>query len=455
MIEQVKQFIITNNLITPTTRTVLAAVSGGIDSCVLLDMLFRLRKALGYDLNVVHFNHKVRGESSYQDEEFVKEIAKKYGLPIHVGRLRGKPNKMSETLLREERLKFYHRILAKAPQAIIATGHNLDDNVETFLMRLAKGSRVKGLLAIRPVQGAIIHPILNLPRSDIDKYAKLHGIKYREDITNQDTTILRNRIRHEILPYLRKNLNKNISQNLVKTIQDLANFYEIYEYRLKEAITQSTRTAKNGIHLNRKRYQQYKTAIRRGLIEYCISVVYPLNYNVSDNNLTMWDDFVQQAQPGKRRLFFDQGMALAERNHIIFGKIPEERKHTYRLKLGSTLQIEPKYQIGFNKISAKDVKFSSNRNIEYIDGSKSGDNLMVRFWRKGDRFKPLGMGNRRKLSDFFIDLKLSTPLKKEIPIICQGDQIIWIAGYRLDDRFKISEQTKKFYKLELKKITET
>ena len=129
-----------------------------------------------------------------------------------------------------------------------------------------------------------------------------------------------------------------------------------------------------------------------------------------------------------------------------------KKKEKYLLHPGIPLIIDNKYKIKLIGIPAKEVKFTTNRNIEIIDGTKSGDNLNVRFWQKGDAFKPLGMKNHRKLSDFFIDLKLSSDLKKEIPIVCKDDQIIWIAGYRLDEEYKVSKETKKYYKLELKKI---
>lgn len=452
MIEQVKKFIQTNNLITSSVDTVFVGVSGGIDSCVLLDILYRLRSELNIDLKVVHFNHKVRAEAAYKDEEFVKELAQNYGLSCQVGRLRGHPNKATETYLREHRIKFYNRILEKTQNAIIATGHNLDDNIETFLMRLAKGSRLRGLLGIRAMQGQYIRPLLQVDRNEIQKYAQLHSIKYREDKSNFDTRILRNRIRHEIVPFLREHLNERISPNIVRTMYDLSEHYKVYEQKLKEAVAQSTRTTKNGILLNRKRYQQFSSAVRRGLIEYCISTVYPLNYTISDSNLVIWDDFIKEAQAGKKNEFLENGVALAERNHIVFGDIPKEKREKYRLNVGATLTIENRFQISLKKIFSKEVKFSSNKDVEYIDGNKSGDCLLVRFWQKGDRFKPLGMGHRRKLSDFFIDLKLGTSQKNEIPIVCKETQIIWIAGYRLDDRFKISDKTKKVYKLEITKV---
>jgi tRNA(Ile)-lysidine synthase len=455
MIQRVKHFIQVHHLITPDYKTIYVAVSGGVDSCVLLDIMYRLRDELKYQLKILHFNHKIRGEASYTDEQFVEELANKYELPIQIDRIKGKPLRASETYLREHRLKFFSGIVAQTNNSLLATGHNLDDNIETFIMRLAKGSRLKGLLAMRPAQGIFIRPLLAFTRPEILNYACKQRLRYSEDKTNLDTTILRNRIRHHILPYLRTELNDQFSRNVSKVISDLNEYYQIYETNLKEAVTQAIRKSKNGILLNRKRYLQFNTAIRRGLIEYCISAIYPLNYIVSDKNLAAWDLFIRESKPGKKYSFLENGMALAERNHVRFGDLPQEKKEKFRLQLESPLNIENKYKISFEKILAEEVTFTSNKNVEYIDGKKSGDLLNVRFWKKGDKFKPLGMEHRRKLSDFFIDLKLNSALKKEIPIICKDDQIIWIAGYRLDDQFKISDKTKKVYKLQIVKLKQT
>ena len=131
--------------------------------------------------------------------------------------------------------------------------------------------------------------------------------------------------------------------------------------------------------------------------------------------------------------------------------MPQHRDDEYLLFLEKSVKLDHGYTLSLNKINAEEVTFSRNRLVEYIDGEKSGKQLKVRYWKKGDHFKPLGMKNRRKLSDFFIDLKISTRLKKEVPIVCKQDKIVWIAGYRLDENFKVTDQTNLFYKLEMKR----
>jgi tRNA(Ile)-lysidine synthase len=449
MIEKVKQFIYTNQLITGQTKHVFAAVSGGVDSTVMLNILHQLMSEWGYQLHIVHFNHRTRGKASDADERFVEQLAENFKLDVKIGYMSSTVNGISETALRGERYKFFGRILSRYKNAVVATGHNRDDNIETFLMRLAKGSRLNGLLAIKPLRKGFIRPMLNLSRKEIEGFAAVHKIKFRNDESNQDISIQRNAIRHKIIPYLKNNLNTQFEENIDRVIKDLYLYHDIYENKLREAIISSTKKTKTGISLNRKRYQYFNKAIRRGLIEYCISNNYPLNYKVSDKNYQIWDNFILQSQTGKRNSYLENGTAIAERNLILFGKIPQRSIKNYPLSVGQTIVVDDKYEISLNKIKRGHVSFKNDRNTEIIDGDKCGDNLVVRYWQKGDRFRPLGMKNHRKLSDFFIDLKLSTTRKREVPLVCNQEQIIWIAGYRLDDRYKITDRTTKFYKLEL------
>jgi tRNA(Ile)-lysidine synthase len=450
MFERVKQFILSNHLLSGKYNTILVAVSGGIDSCVLLDIFSRLERELKFTLVVIHFNHRIRGNASQADEKFVKTLAQKYGYRIITGRIGKVPVRRNETSLREHRFKFYHGLLQENPRALLATGHTFSDQVETFIMRLANGSRLRGLLGIKPRAGRLIHPLLQESRDDIEHYAKQRKLSFREDQTNYDTEILRNRIRHRIVPYLKKNLSPDIEQAIAKSMADLTGQYQIYEQALKQVISRHTKKENGAVLLHRWHYLQCATTLRRGLLEYCISEVYHLNYVVSDQSLQQWDKFIRTAQCGKRKSFHQREIALAERVYIHFGKPGREYRHHLKLHLGNRVVLDNKESIHFSRISGPQVNFTANRNVEFVDGAVSGDTLQVRFWKRGDRFRPLGMKQDKKLSDFFIDLKLSRDVKQRIPLVCRNDEIIWIGGYRLDDRYKVTKTTKKYYKLELK-----
>ena len=452
MIEKIRTFIIENNLINSTTPEIIVAVSGGIDSCVLLDILVKLQPDFTYNLKIIHLNHRVRGKASDDDEMFVISMAKKYNLIIEHSRLSAGSKKKTETYLREKRYQYFNEVLANHPGSVIATGHHMDDLVETFIMRLMKGSRLKGLLSIIPKRDRFIRPMLAVGRKEIEQYAQENEIQYKQDLTNLDTVIQRNLVRHKILPYLESELDKNIKENLVKIIKEFTYHYQIYDEQIKDAVNHSVIKSNKTIILNKEKYDRFNPVIRRGLIEYCISLLYPLNYSISDPEYKLLNEFIKNAQTGKIFTLKKGFIAFAERENIIFGFPCNSNKEKYVLNLSNAVSIGDKYRIRMTLIDKKDVKYNLNRNIEFINGDKSGDNLIVRFWQTGDRFMPLGMEQYRKLSDFFIDLKINRYRKREIPIVCARNKIIWIAGYRLDGRFKVSEKTAVIYKLELEKL---
>ena len=449
MIESIKKFVQTNKLISKDNKTIYAAVSGGMDSCVLLHVLYDIRVEFGFKLKVVHFNHRTRAGESDADQKFVEQLAARYDLPINVGIISPRIHKKTETVLREERYRFFSKIISSDPDSLIATGHHRDDNVETFFMRLLKGSRLNGLMAIPVKRGGYIRPFLSTTRREIKSYARRNAIDYREDVSNEDQAILRNQMRHTVLPFLRQEVDRHLDENISRIIRDISFYYNIYEEKFKEARTTTVKKSSARVYLNRKRYQAFNPVIQRGLIEYCISSLYKLNYKISDRNFLIWDTFISTAKPGKKNAFLESGIAIAERAHIVFGEEPENNDETYRLEIGKSVTVGDNYTIRYSEIKSGEIKFSKDRHTEVIDGYLAGKVLQVRFWQDGDRFNPLGMRHRRKLSDFFVDLKLNISAKKEIPLVCNKDQIIWIAGLRLDDNFKVTDETKLFYKLEL------
>jgi tRNA(Ile)-lysidine synthase len=451
MTEKIKKFIRDNQLIKKNVHTVAAAVSGGVDSCVLLHLLLQLRRTLGIELQVIHFNHKTRQGESDRDQDFVSDLAEKYALKIDVGIRSDRTVKISETALRQARYDFFDRFLAGHPHCLIATGHNRDDQSETFLMRLAKGSGLKGLLSIRPSRDGYIRPLLCLSRAEILRYAESNQLVYRHDRSNEDITIQRNRLRRQIVPYLKQHLDRDLDRNLGKVIKNLAFYQQLYQDKLTEAVISAVKISGNRVMLSRKRYPAFNEVIRRGLIEYCISKRYLLNYIISDRNFQRWDLFIGKAQSGRQYQFLPDARALAERDQIVFGKRETVGESRHLLQIGGEVSVDEKTKISWIKSRPQEVVMDSNRRIEFVDGDKCGASLFVRFWQSGDRFKPLGMKNNRKLSDFFTDLKLASDQKIQVPLVCSDEQIIWVAGYRISEDVKITKQTKLFYRLELKK----
>jgi tRNA(Ile)-lysidine synthase len=452
MINDIKKFIIDNDLLPGNNLIVFAAVSGGIDSCVMLDVFNHLKENFNFRLEMLHVNHNTRGKENLKDEIFVEKLARKYNIPIKLKKLENQAGKQSEAYLRDQRYKFFNTVLSKSQNAIIATAHNSDDNVETLLMRLFRGSHLKGLTGINPKRGRFIRPLLSQNRKTIEEYSQKYNINFREDNTNFNNQITRNFIRNELIPLINTKLNLNINNSILKSIKDINQHYSLFTKILKRSIKESVKNTKHGIVLNKNKYNQYDYTIKKGLIEYCISTVQPLNYGLSIKNFNLWDDFIKNSKSGKKKNILNTGNAISERKEILFGDFPINKNELFSLKLNSEIIIDKKYNITFTEVKPANIKFNIDKNVEFIDGEKCGKELVVRFWQKGDAFHPLGMKQKRKLSDFFIDLKLSTRLKKETPIVLYEDEIVWIAGYRLDDQFKISNTTKKIYKIAMTEV---
>lgn len=447
MIELVKEFVFQNNLIPKGTKTVFAAVSGGVDSCVLLHVLAQIQKEFGFQIEVVHFNHDQRGKSSQEDNAFVFDLAQQFGFKFHSGHLSRTVLNLNENALREERYKFFLDLLKKRKKAILATGHNQDDNIETFLMRMVRGSRLKGLRGIMPRRGPFIRPLMAATRKDIEAYAEKFNILFREDESNRDERFIRNRLRHSAIPFLEENLEPRLRQNVANVIRDINQHYELFQQVMSEVIKSVTTQTANGLALNRKRYTLQSAPLRRGLLEYCISSVIPLNYSLSDKRFSNWEEFINTSNSGGRKEFLGDGLAVADRSSVIFTRQKESLSKNYVLTPGATININNRYNIKMEDVAAEHVKFSSRSDVEFVDAEKTGSRLTVRHWKNGDNFQPLGMSRHRKVSDFFTDRKLNILLKKQVPIVCKSDQIVWIAGYRLADLFKVTKRTKKFYKL--------
>jgi len=451
MIKKIQHFISSSQLVPVKTKTIFLAVSGGVDSCVLLHVMSLLYEKQAVRLGILHFNHNTREGESDRDQKFVADLAATYGLPLLSGKRDGGSRQPSETALREARYSFFDKILTEHPQSLIATGHNRDDQIETFLMRLAAGSGLKGLLAIPASRDRYIRPLLPVARSEILRYAGENKISYREDQSNEDLRILRNRIRHQILPQWRSGISENLDSNIIKVISNLAEYHKLYEDRLTEAVVSSVKSDGEKTTLHRKRYAAFNILIRRGLIEYCISKHYHVNYKVPDSIFQIWEIFIGEAQSGRRYEFLAGCTATAERKHIVFGERLVSRKTPVPLRLDDEVAIDKKRKISWIKSNPREVVIGNKNTVEYVDADQCGDRLFVRFWQKGDRFQPLGMSGERKLSDFFVDLKLTVDQKRRVPLVCNQKRIVWVAGYRIDEHVKIRQGTKRVYKLELKK----
>ena len=438
---------------------ILVAVSGGVDSVVLLFLLHKLAKKLKLQISVAHFNHQLRGEESDSDEKFVKALADKLALPFYFGSQDvahfAKTSKQSvEMAARECRYNFLRETTEKIEANLIATGHNANDQAETILQHFLRGSGVTGLVGIKPKSDYIIRPLLFASRKNIEKFAKENGISFREDSTNSQTIYQRNQIRHELLPHLEQNYNPSLIESLNKMGE---NFFEVENYLLNEAQNGLETCIKQQdsakIVLDIIKYFTYFSLLQKYILKAALKEI-QIDPGVLDfEKLSQINALLQKKQSGGKIKLNNEIDFVVTLDEIYIGPpdrdIPSLRidkiPGLYDLGNGWIFEIkrEPK--------PSNSVLENSSSFEEWIDEGRLSGDIVIRSTFDGDFFYPINFKGSKKVSDLLIDAKIPVYARKQIPIIECNKGIIWIGGLRLDNRFKITESTKTVLRLQLRK----
>ncbi len=453
----VKEIIQKHNLLKKGDH-VIVGVSGGPDSVCLLHVLFLVKKEYQLTLSVVHINHMLRGKDADADEAYVKELCKEMNLPFYPYRIdvRAMTKALStseEEAGRKARYDAFFEVLRNKKANKIAVAQNMNDQAETLLMRLARGSGLDGLSGIDYMrEGVVIRPLLDTSREDIEAYCKAHNLKPRIDQTNLKPIYTRNKIRLELIPYLAENFNKKIVPNLWKTAKilkedkDFIYFFadEAYEKCCKkktEYRIDIEKIAFNELHIAIKKRVILRTLKDLG-VEKDIGTVHLDNMIniIKDNKTSVGMD-----------LPYDLRIEIGYDNIHITNKKEKNicQRFCYEIEWGKNIQIkELNAVISSEVLLNKGQEISKIDHIKYFDYDKLNGPLMVRTRRAGDRFSPLGMKGSKKLKDFFIDEKIPKKDRDHIPLVCCGSEVLWIIGYRINDKFKVDAETKRIVILE-------
>lgn len=435
------------------------AVSGGADSVVLLDLFARLQMEWQWDLSIAHFNHRLRGKESDEDQVFVEALGTRLKIPVHSEAQEVtafcRENKLSiETGARELRYHFLERIAQEMDCQRVATGHTANDQAETVLDWMMRGAGVSGLAGIPIIRDRIIRPLLFATRAEILAHADGFGLAYREDSTNLDLTYRRNRIRHILLPLIKKEFNPRITSSLNRLSEIMT---EVDSFLYNEATTAFLNCLKSQetdkIILDIIAFLAYFTTLQKYVLRHALEILgedpRKLDFRTFDRILVL----VQSHRLGKE-IRLDSGMVIRlSRDAIVICK-PQAAVQgfdvttipgRYPLWQGMAFEInsEPK--------PLDQLVLHHSHNIEWVDAEKVTMPLHVRTFREGDHFHPLNLKGSKKLSDFFIDEKVPFYLRQSIPILECKTGIVWVGGYRLDDRYKVSENTKRVLRLALSK----
>jgi len=427
------RFVTKNKLVAPGDR-VLLAVSGGVDSMVMSHLFFQMNINLG----IIHCNFSLRANESDKDEKMVRDYADKHNIPFYSKQFNtksyAKENGLSvQMAARELRYSWFEEIRVKKGYDTIAVAHNLNDNVETLLINLIRGTGISGLTGMKPAINRIIRPLLFATREDIIVYCKQNYIAYREDMSNAETKYTRNKIRHLIIPLL-KEINPSVEYTLNDTAERFIGITEIvsgYIAGLKERIS------KQEGELNIFNFSLLKEHLHNSTILYELFKPYGIT-NARLNDLIKVIDGKTGGQ-----IFTDTHRIIKNRKEVIVSANDKVKDTSYKIADINDLRNVPGIVSAEYSDVASNFEIPSDHLIACIDSEKISFPLTIRKWKAGDQFCPLGMKQKKKLSDYFIDNRYSKITKENKYILESDGKIVWIVGDRIDNRFRITISTRK------------
>jgi tRNA(Ile)-lysidine synthase len=454
--------VLTKELFVDANAKILIAVSGGIDSVALLDAFACAKIIFSFHLAVAHLNHKLRGEEADQDEAFVQMLAEKYGVPfllqrIDVKELASKHSLTIEEAARKARYDFLRRAGQSFAANFIATAHNLNDQAETVLLNIIRGTGIAGLRGIAKkmeIQKNIflIRPFLAFSRTEIEQYAIERQLQWREDSSNVLLEYTRNRIRHKLIPLLESEFNPQIVGNLAKLSQIAQNSFKIVSNYLRKFVDNVvTVKNKNEVIFDLESFKLYDSSIFPDIIQFIASnyFQYTLNYNQIDEIRKLTN-----ADTGKYFKISKEIFVFKNRQKLCFIKKEKVKSEKLVVRLQKVGHIVWRnYFIEFEEVRKEDFQMLDDPTVEFFDYEKIGEEILVRTWKEGDRFVPLGMKKAKKLSDFLIDEKVPLYKKENLPIFVTNNEIFWVGGIRISDKFKVTKNTKRILKGKITEIS--
>lgn len=427
-------------LIEPAQK-VLLAVSGGIDSMVLLHLF----EKSGFNYGVAHCNFKLRDQESDEDEEFVRSQVLQLGVEaffesFDTKEYAGLKGISIEMAARELRYNFFEQIQKENDYDYIVTAHHQDDLIETFFLNLSRKTGIKGLTGIKEKKGKLIRPLLFAARADIEKYAAQKFIDYREDSSNSEFVYQRNFLRHKILP-LFSELNPAFKKNLLASVENLKAAEEVYLTSMKDEKDKVLSNNEKAVEISIKGLE--KSNYPKTLLHEILSV-YGFNSAVID------EVYSSLSHESGKQFFSKTHRVIKDRKQLFISQLDKEEAEKRYYIEENDMELFAPMNLSIEKVSTKEFEMLRSSNIACIDLGEVQFPLLIRKWKQGDYFQPLGMDGFKKLSDFFVDQKMPLHEKENTWLLCSGKKIVWVMGHRLDNRFKITSNTQEILKIEMK-----
>ncbi len=436
MFEQFKQHI---ELRLPFLRKskLLIAISGGIDSVILTHLCHKA----GLNIALAHCNFNLRADESDADEDFVLQLAEDLDLEVFIESFNtneyAKQHKLSiQMAARELRYNWFEALAEQLKFDYVLTAHHADDNLETFLINLSRGTGLDGLTGIPEVNKHFVRPLLPFSSKDIEAYAKANAIKWRDDSSNASTKYLRNKLRHDVIPVL-KEMNPQLLQNFQNTVGNLNDTADLVEDCIDDFFNKAVETIDDNQIVFKisefKKLNNPKAYLFEIFKEY---------------GFTEWDDVVSllDAQSGKQVLSATHRL-IKDREHFLLSELFQEDNENVVIE---ETDEEVETPFGVLLFDEADAIFGKRTDVIYVDKDVLKFPLVLRKWQEGDVFYPLGMIGKKKLSKYFKDEKLSLLDKENTWLLCSENDIVWVINRRADNRFRVTENTKRILKIELK-----
>lgn len=448
LIEDVRKTIYKYGMIDPGDRIVVG-VSGGPDSLCLLHVLKELCGEFGCSLYAAHLNHKFRGKAADADAEFVGKICREWGIPAFI-EVFDVPAYIKETGLspeeagREIRYRLFNRVCRDTGGNKIAVAHNLNDHIETVLMRFMRGSGIDGLKGIEAVRGNIIRPLLEIDRLRIEEYCAENGLNPRIDKTNLESVYHRNKIRLELIPYIEKNFNPNIKAALSRFSEIAKDENDYLENVAEEKLRGIADFSEYKAVIDIPRFMTVHKALQRRIIRQCIE---KLSNTLNGFEFKHFERILEllQKNTGAAVVLPHRLRAYISYDKLVLAKdiVKADKKCYYKLKYDYDNRVDTaKGTIIIERKKAEEIKaLRGQKDTIYIDPSSIKEELVLRFRQPGDMFSPIGMKGSKKLKEYLIDEKVPREERDELELIADGNEIVWIVGGRLSDKYKVTDNT--------------
>lgn len=457
MMKKIEQFIKKNHMIENGDR-IIAGISGGADSVCLLFVLLELRKKYAIDIIAVHVNHCIRGEDALADERFTVDLCKKYNVKCKVFRKEvesiAKNRKQSvEEAGRDVRREAFVEVLKKERGTKIAMAHHQNDNAETFLMNIARGTGLKGLGGIRPVNGKVIRPLLCMTREEIEQFVRNRKCGWCTDETNNEQEYTRNKIRHSVLPILEQQVNFHTIQHMNETMAQIRNVWEYMEIQTDSAMEICVDKRENTeVQIYKEQYDHLHDVIQHMLLHKCLTYVAGAQRNITSAHIEAIYDLMNKQCGKSRNLPYGvravrnyEGLSLSREEQKIKDKNKDETEEILLNIPGRT--YIPEWNLTFQC----DIRKSEEAIMEQIpqktytkwfDYDIIKGNLTVRNRRAGDYIVIDKTGKKQKIKSYFVNEKIPAEQRNQIPLICDDEKVMWIVGYRMSSACQVVKTTK-------------